>query len=83
MIEGVDGFFLPGFTVLLANCSPQIIDKAPTPTPTPDLPTATPTASATSAPPTPTSTPSGPVACDGLIREAEEGVLSGLFVVGQ
>ena len=88
MIEGVDGFFLPGFTVLLANCSPQIIDKAPTPTPTPDLPTATatPMASATSAPtsalPTPTSTPSGPVACDGLIREAEEGVLSGLFVVG-
>ncbi len=54
-----------------------------TPTSTPIPPTPTPAATPTAAPTvTPTSTPSGPVACEGLVREAEEGVRFGQFVIG-
>ena len=57
MIEGPD--FSPGFTAMLENCTPQVIDKSVTPTP--PAPTGTPPATSTppttSTPPAPTSTP--------------------------
>jgi cell division septation protein DedD len=62
MIEGPDGVLTP-FGASLANCTPQTVEKTPTPTPTDTpLPTDTPTPTPTDTPtatstPTPTDTP--------------------------